>query len=65
VVGKSVFGTVQLPVALSSMVKNNVNDLIVVAYVFGRLRHDFIDDFTEKANIALPITAYTGNKSGT
>lgn len=51
-------------ITLSALVEDNVNDLVMLADILGRLRHELVDNLAEECYIAAGIPAYSRYQLG-
>lgn len=56
---KTILARLQAIVAFASLVKNHVDNFVLVADVFCGIRHEFVYNFAEKGNISTSIFAYS------
>jgi hypothetical protein len=55
---ESVLTTLNLVVPLASLVHNDVNNLIMLADIFGGYRHKCIDDLVKQFGVTAGIVSY-------
>jgi len=54
--------TIDLLVPFTSLMKNDVDDFVLVADVFCGLWHELVNDLTEEAHVAAGIIANAGHE---
>ena len=51
-------GLFQLSIPLSTLVKNNIDDFVLLTDILGGDGHDLVDDFGENLDVTMRITSY-------
>lgn len=63
-IGDELLSSFSVIVMFSSLVKNDVDDVVVLADVLGWRGHDAVDHFTEKRDIAASVSPDPRDKVG-
>ena len=60
--GEALLHTFHALVPLSSLMQNDVDDFVMLAYILRRLRHELVHNIAEERDIAACVPTYPGDK---